>query len=56
MVLNLMKQNGCRIHRPLEVVAFNANVIWRRHYELSKQLQELHIDVAVLSETQLDPP
>jgi hypothetical protein len=42
-----------RIHRPLEVIAFNANDIWRRRCELSKQLQVLYIDVALLSETRL---
>jgi hypothetical protein len=40
-----------RIHRPLKVIAFNANDIWRQRYELSKQLQDLHVDVALLSET-----
>jgi endonuclease/exonuclease/phosphatase (EEP) superfamily protein YafD len=44
---------AARIHRPLRVIAFNANGIWRRRCELSKQLQDLHIDVAVLSETHL---
>jgi hypothetical protein len=42
-----------RIHRPLKVIAFNASGIWRRPYELSKQLQDLYIDVSVLSETHL---
>jgi hypothetical protein len=42
-------------HRPLKVIAFNANGITRQHYELIKQLQELHIDVALLSETYLKP-
>jgi hypothetical protein len=32
-----------------------ANGIWRRRYELSKQLQDLHTDVALLSETHLKP-
>jgi hypothetical protein len=41
------------VYRPLEVVVFNANVIWKRRYELSKQLQGIHIDVALLSEAQL---
>jgi hypothetical protein len=44
-----------RIHRPLKVIAFNANSIWRQRYELSKQLQDLHIDVALFSETCLKP-
>jgi hypothetical protein len=30
---------------------FNANGIWRRRYELSKQLQGLRINVALLLET-----
>jgi hypothetical protein len=43
------------VHRQLKVIAFNANGIWRRCYELSKQLLNLHIDVALLSETHLKP-
>jgi hypothetical protein len=39
-----------RIHRPLKVIAFNANSIVRERYELRKQLQDLHVDVALLSE------
>jgi hypothetical protein len=44
-----------RVHRPFKVLAFNANGIGRQRYELSKQLQELRIDVALLSETYLKP-
>jgi hypothetical protein len=44
-----------RVHRPLKVVAFNPNDIGRQRYELSKQLQEQRIDVALLSETHLNP-
>jgi hypothetical protein len=44
-----------RVHRPPKVIAFNANDIWRQRYELSKQLQDFHIDVTVLSETHLKP-
>jgi hypothetical protein len=44
-----------RVHRPLKVVAFNANGISRQRYQLSKQLQTLRIDVALLSETHLKP-
>jgi hypothetical protein len=44
------------IHRPLKVIAFNANGISKQRYELSKQLQYLHIDVALFSETHLKPP
>jgi exonuclease III len=46
---------AARIHRPFKVVTFNANGIWRQSYELNKQLQSLHIDVALLSETHLKP-
>jgi hypothetical protein len=31
------------------------SLIWRQRYELSKQLQDLHTDVALLSETHLKP-
>jgi hypothetical protein len=44
-----------RVHRPLKVIAFNGNGIGRQRYELNKQLQDLHIDVAVFSETHLKP-
>jgi hypothetical protein len=44
-----------RVHRPLKVVAFNANGIVRQRYELSKQLQDQRIDVALLSERHLKP-
>jgi exonuclease III len=44
-----------RVHRPLKVLTFNANGIARHPYELSKQLQGLHTDVALLSETHLKP-
>jgi hypothetical protein len=44
-----------RVHRPLKVVAFNANGIERQRYELSKQLQDLHLDVVLFSETHLKP-
>jgi hypothetical protein len=42
MVLKLIKQKVVTVYRPLKVVAFNANGIWRRSYELSRQLQDLH--------------
>jgi hypothetical protein len=45
---------AARVHRPLKVTAFDANDIWRQHYELHKQLQHL-LDVALLSETHLKP-
>jgi hypothetical protein len=44
-----------RVHKPLNVLAFNANGIERHPYDLSKQLQGLHTDVALLSETHLKP-
>jgi exonuclease III len=44
-----------RLHRPLKFIAFNANGIRSQRYELSKQLQDLNIDVALLSETHLKP-
>jgi hypothetical protein len=44
---------GSRFHRPLKVIAFNPNDILRQRYELGKQLQDLHIDVALFSETHL---
>jgi exonuclease III len=44
-----------RIHKPLKVIAFNANGISKQRYDLSKQLQNLHIDVALFSETHLKP-
>jgi exonuclease III len=46
---------AARIHRSLKTIAFNANGIRRQRYELSKQLQDLHIDVALLLETHLKP-
>jgi hypothetical protein len=44
-----------RIHRPLMIIAFNVNDIWRQCYEFSKQLQDLDTDVALYSETHLNP-
>jgi exonuclease III len=44
-----------RVHRPLKVIALNANGISKQRYELSKQLQDLHIDMALFSETHLKP-
>jgi hypothetical protein len=40
---------------PLKVTAFNANGIGRQRHELSKQLQDLHIDVTLFSETRQNP-
>ncbi|PNF22596.1 hypothetical protein B7P43_G12673 [Cryptotermes secundus] len=47
----LQKETG----QPLKVMAFNANGIGRQRYELRKQLQDLHVDVALFSETHLKP-
>jgi hypothetical protein len=44
-----------RVHRPLKDIAFNANGFSKQRYELSKQLQDLLIDVALFSETHLKP-
>jgi hypothetical protein len=38
-----------KVHRPLKVIAFNKNGTGKQRYELSKQLQDLHIDVALFS-------
>jgi hypothetical protein len=57
-VQRFCNEDTCRVdrfHGPLKVIAFNANDIWRQRYELSKQLQDLHVDVALLSETHLKP-
>jgi exonuclease III len=42
-----------RVHRPLKVITFNANGIGRQSLEVSKQLQDSHIDVVLFSETYL---
>jgi hypothetical protein len=46
---------AARIQRQLKIIEVNANGILRHHYELSKELQDLHIDVllALLSKTHL---
>jgi hypothetical protein len=53
IVLNLIKQMATSVNTPLKVLAFNANGIGRQRYELSKHLQDLHVDVALFSETHL---
>jgi hypothetical protein len=50
-----MEKMANRIHRPLKVIAFNAYGIMKQSYELSKQLQDLYVDVALFSETHLKP-
>jgi hypothetical protein len=44
-----------RIQRPHRVITFNANGIARQGYDLSKQLQDLHVYIALFSETHLKP-
>jgi hypothetical protein len=44
-----------RVQRSLKITAFNVNGIWRQRSELGKQLQDLHRDVALSSETHLKP-
>jgi hypothetical protein len=44
---------AARVNRPLKVVAFHANGVARQRYELSMELQELHTDVALLSNIHL---
>jgi hypothetical protein len=42
-----------KCHRRLKVLAVTANGIWKQRYGLNKQLQDLQIVVALLSETPL---
>jgi exonuclease III len=44
-----------RVHRTLKILSFNANGILRQRNQLSKQLEDLRIDVALFSETHLKP-
>jgi hypothetical protein len=44
---------AARLRRPLSVIVFNANCVWKQRYEISKQVQDVKIDVALLSETHL---
>jgi hypothetical protein len=46
---------AAKFHRPLKNIEFNASGTWRRRYELSQKLQDLHINVAHLSETYTKP-
>jgi hypothetical protein len=46
---------AARVHRPLTVVAFNADGIGRQTHELRKQMQDLKIDVALFTDTHLKP-
>jgi hypothetical protein len=53
--VRFVSKMAARFLRPLKVIEFNANGVWRRCYELSKQLQDLHIDMALFSGTHLKP-
>jgi hypothetical protein len=44
-----------RVHRPLKVLAFNASCTGRQRYGLRKKLQDLHVDVVLITETHLKP-
>jgi exonuclease III len=44
-----------RVHKPLKILSFNANGILRQRNDLSKQLEDLRIDVAMFLETNLKP-
>jgi hypothetical protein len=46
---------AARVHKLLKVIPFQAKGIWRQLWQLSTQLQDLHKDVALLSETHLKP-
>jgi hypothetical protein len=39
-----------RVHRPLKLYEFIGNCIGKQRYELSRQLKDLHVDVALFSE------
>jgi hypothetical protein len=43
------------VHRPLKIIAFNANNIGNQAYKVRKQLKVLKIDVTLFSETHLNP-
>lgn len=53
VVYNLMNKMAVRLNTPLKVIAINANGVWRQPYELSRQPQDLLIDVALFSGTHL---
>jgi hypothetical protein len=44
-----------RVHRPPKVLAFIANGFGTQRYVLSKQLQDLHVNVVLFSEAHLKP-
>jgi hypothetical protein len=39
------------VHRPLIIIAFNANGTERQTYEVRKQLQDLKINMSLFSDT-----
>jgi hypothetical protein len=43
------------VQRPLKIIAFSANGIGWKAYEVRKQLQDLKIDVALFAETRPKP-
>jgi hypothetical protein len=45
VTLTLKTLTADRVHRSFKIIALNANGNWRQRNELSKQLQDLHIDV-----------
>jgi hypothetical protein len=49
IIFNLMTKILATVYRPLKFMAFNENSIWRRRYELSKQLQNLHVDIEMVA-------
>jgi hypothetical protein len=50
MILNLLNKMAATLHRPLKAHDISC---WRRRYDLSKQLQDFHTDMALFSETHL---
>jgi hypothetical protein len=55
IVSNAWSKTAARVHMHHRVVAYNPNGIARQRYGLSKQLQDLHVDAVLLSETHLKP-
>jgi exonuclease III len=43
------------VHRPLKIIAFNVNGSGRQEHEVTKQLEDLKIDVVLFSEIRLTP-
>jgi hypothetical protein len=53
IVTNLVKKLVSRVHRPLKAIAFNANGIGKQSHGLSKQLEDVCIDVDLFLMTRL---